>query len=276
MGPYSGELQTARTAAAAAAELINSYRQNLDFDIEYKGKNDLVTDADLEAEKTILGILSDAYPDDRFMAEESSQDQQMPEARTWLVDPVDGTINFAHGFPPYCVSIALWEGGEPAVGVVIEVNSGELFWAEKGEGAYLNDRQIRVSAISDPAGALIGTGFPYKDLGLMKNYLAFFEWLLHNTHGVRRAGSAAYDLGCIAAGRIDGFYEYSLSPWDLGAGVLLIQEAGGVLSDWEGGDEWLLGKRIVAGNRDIHRFLLEKLPDHFTEEQLQAVVSRNS
>lgn len=276
MGRYAKELQTAKEAATAAAEVIRGYRSNLDFDIAYKGKNDLVTDADLEAEKTILGILNDSFPDDRFMAEESSKEQQVPEKRTWLIDPVDGTINFAHGFPPFCVSIALWEGGEPAVGVVLEVHGNELFSAEAGEGAHLNDRQIRVSPVSEASGALIATGFPYKDLGLLENYLNLFEWLLHNTHGVRRAGSAAYDLGCIAAGRCDGFYEYALSPWDVGAGTLLIKEAGGVISDWEGGDRWLLGKRIIAGNPEIHAFLLDVLPDHFTDGQLKAVVNRES
>jgi len=270
MGQYANELQTAREAAVAAAAVIRGYRQKQTFDISYKGKNDLVTDADLESENTIIEILSDHFPDDRIMAEESAGEQQVPNERTWVVDPIDGTINFAHGFPPYCVSIGLWEEGEPAVGVVLEVNGGELFTAEAGEGAYLDGDRIHVSNISDPAAALIGTGFPYKNLDLMKNYLAFFEWLLHNTHGVRRAGSAAYDLGCLAAGRIDGFYEYALSPWDVAAGALLVKEAGGVLSDWEGGSDWFLGKRIIGGNPEIHEFLLEKLPNHFTDGQMKA------
>lgn len=276
MGRYSKELHTAKEAAGAAAEVIKSYVQNQDFNIELKGKNDLVTDADLEAEKTILGIIEGDFPDDRIMAEETAKELHQPEDRTWLIDPIDGTTNFAHGFPPYCVSIALWEGREPKAGVVLEVYGNELFSAEAGEGAYLNDRQIHVSGISDPSEALIATGFPYKDLTLMGNYLDFFEWLLHNTHGVRRAGSAAYDLACVAAGRFDGFYEYSLNPWDVGAGSLLIQEAGGVISDWEGGNDWLLGKRMIAGNPDIYTFLLDVLPDHFTEEELKAVVNLES
>lgn len=270
MTAYEKELETAKHAAYKAADIITSYSDKNDFGIDLKGKNDLVTDADLASEEKILEMITAAFPDDHILAEETEQGQSMPDTRTWLVDPIDGTTNFAHGFPTYCVSVAMWEGREPKVGVVLEVCRDELFTATAGGGAFLNGKPISVSGITDPADTLIGTGFPYRDLHLVKNYLKLFEYLMHETHGVRRPGSAAYDLCCTAAGRFDGFYEYSLNAWDVAAASLIIQEAGGVISDWEGGDQWLFGKRILAGNEEIHQFLLNAVEEHFTAEEREA------
>ncbi|MFH5831193.1 inositol monophosphatase family protein [Halalkalibaculum sp. DA384] len=270
MTDYSKELEIAKQAAQKGSEIIRNYTSNQNFNIELKGKNDLVTDADLETEKVILTHIRNVFPEDQIMAEESAGERRVPEARTWLVDPIDGTTNFAHGFPIYCVSVAMWEHGEPKVGVVLEVGRDQLFTAQKGRGARLNGSPIYISRITDPADSLIGTGFPYRDLHMVEHYLDLFEYLIHNTHGVRRPGSAAYDLCCVAAGYFDGFYEYSLNAWDVAAASLIIQEAGGEISDWEGDDNWLFGKRILAGNKVIHDFLLNAVEEHFTPEERKA------
>lgn len=269
MADYTKELEIAKKAANEAAEIISGFRDSHDFEINFKGKNDLVTDADLAAEKKILSIIREAFPDDRILAEESSNRQVLPEERTWLVDPIDGTTNFAHGFPVFCVSIALWHKQEARMGLILEVNKKEYFHAVKGEGAFLNNEPIHVSSIKDPQYSMIGTGFPYNDLSLLQNYLKIFEWLLHRTQGVRRPGAASYDLCCVAAGRFDGFYEYSLNPWDVGAAALLVQEAGGKVTDWDGGTNWLFGQRIVAGNPEIHEFLLKAIKEHFSEPEIR-------
>ncbi|MDX1673127.1 MAG: inositol monophosphatase family protein [Balneolaceae bacterium] len=269
MKDYSEELELARQIARDAAELVRNYTLDRNFDVEFKGKNDLVTDADLETENLILEKLSEAFPDDQILAEETSKNHILPEERTWMIDPIDGTTNFAHGFPVFCVSIALWEEQEAKIGVVLEVNKEELFHAVKGEGAYLNDRPISVSSVEDPQYAMIGTGFPYNDLSLIKNYVRFFEWLLYRTQGIRRPGAASYDLCCVAAGRFDGFYEYSLNPWDVGAASIIVREAGGVITDWMGGNNWLFGQRIVAGNSHIQQFLVDAIQEHFPKEELR-------
>src|SRR5699024_10483774 len=252
MSEYLSELSTAKKAAAEAAEVIRKYQRSNRFSVSFKGKNDLVTDADIKAEELILSIVKKNFPDDHILAEESSDLSELPDGRTWLIDPIDGTTNFAHGFPIYCVSIALWENGQPQMGLVLEVESNERYTALAGKGAYLNGEPIRVSGLDDPRHALIGTGFPYNDLSLADNYLAFFKMLMENTQGVRRPGAASYDLCCVASGRFDGFYEYSLSPWDVGAAALIVQEAGGIVTDWLGEDNWLFGERIIAGNPAVH------------------------
>ncbi|MDX1639529.1 MAG: inositol monophosphatase family protein [Balneolaceae bacterium] len=270
MSEYEEELSVAREAARKGSEVIKQYSAGKAYEVDLKGKNDLVTDADLETEKAILEVIRDAFPGDQIMAEESAGAKKVPEERTWLVDPIDGTTNFTHGFPIYCVSVAMWENRKPRVGVVLEVCREELYSAADGHGAYLNGSEITVSENYDPAETLIGTGFPYRDMSLLDNYMSMFEYLVHRTHGLRRPGSAAYDLCCVAAGRFDGFYEYSLNAWDVAAASLLIREAGGVVTDWEGGEDWLFGKRILGGNRKIHQFLLNAVEEHFTPEERKA------
>lgn len=269
MSDYTYELEIAKEAAGVAAEIIRDYQTDYNFEINFKGKNDLVTDADLKAEEKILEIIQETFPDDQVLAEESSEEHVLPVERTWLIDPIDGTTNFAHGFPVFCVSIALWEEQEAKVGLVLEVNRDECFRAVKGSGAYLDEKPIRISNIDEPQYAMIGTGFPYNDMSLVQNYLRIFEWLIHRTQGIRRPGAASYDLCCVAAGRFDGFYEYSLNPWDVGAASLIVQEAGGTVSDWKGGNNWLFGKRIIAGNPEIHTFLLKAIQEHFSENEIR-------
>lgn len=255
---YQEELNQALSAARNGAATIRTRREK-EFGMRYKGLNDLVTDVDVEVEKQIRAALQTAFPDDDWMGEESTAGERLPRGRVWIVDPIDGTTNFAYGFPVYCVSIALWDGQKPKVGVVIEVTRNEEFVGVSGEGAWLNGDPITVSDLQEPGTALIGTGFAYNDHEMLDAYIQLFHYLTLETQGIRRPGSAAFDLCCVASGRFQGFYEYALKPWDVAAAALIVQEAGGVVTDWTGGDRWLEGERIVAGNRDLHAWLLKQI-----------------
>lgn len=259
------DLEVALEAARAGGELIRSYRRK-SFDVRYKGRNDLVTEVDLAAEKEIFRVIRDHFPDDRLLGEESEGIESLSGERVWIVDPIDGTTNFAYGFPVYCVSVGLWDGEGPLAAAVLELNLDETYTAARGAGASLNGEPIRVSEIAEPSRALIGTGFPYNDYRLLDEYVTLFRRLMDDVQGLRRPGSAAYDLCCVAAGRFQGFYEYALKAWDVAAAALIIQEAGGVITDWNGGDEWLFGERIIAGNEPIHRFLLETIGREISAE----------
>jgi len=264
------DLDIALKAARAGVKTVNEYREKA-INIRQKGFHDLVTDADLAAEETILGILLDNFPEDKVLAEETADDDTLEDTRTWIVDPIDGTTNFAHGFPIYCVSVALWENREPKVAVVIEINRNEEFTAIKGEGSWLNGNKIAVSEKENHKHAFIATGFPYNDLTLIDPYLKLFRHLMHELQGIRRPGAASYDLCCVACGRFDGFYEYSLHAWDVAAAALIIQEAGGKVTNWEGGKDWLFGERLLAGNPSIHSYLLEQIESFFDSSQRQNI-----
>ncbi|MFD2532076.1 inositol monophosphatase family protein [Gracilimonas halophila] len=265
---YTKELEITKKAAIEASKIITEYAERTSFSIELKGKNDLITDADVASENKIIEILTEAFPEDAILAEESSQRTELPSGRVWIIDPIDGTTNFAHGFPAYCVSIALWDNKSPKVALVLEVAKQELFTALEGEGAYLNGKSIHVSGNNDPSASLIGTGFPYRDLHLVDDYLKLFKRLMEKTHGVRRPGTAAWDLCNVACGRFEGFYEYGLSAWDVAAGSLIIKEAGGVVTDWRGESDWLFGKRIIAGNEAVHAFLGKEIRQCFSQQDL--------
>lgn len=266
--PYHrDDLERAIQIARHAGSVIRRYDSNRDtLDINYKGRNDLVTEADVAVEQEIITRLTEACPQDHILAEESGGAASPPRDRTWIIDPIDGTTNFAHGFPMYCVSIALWQDCRPLVGVVYEVWSDELFAARAGYGAWLNGESIRVSGIKELGASLITTGFPYQDLSLVDEYLGLFRRLMTATHGVRRPGSAAYDLCLVAAGRCEGFYEYALNAWDVAAGALIVQEAGGVVTDWNDGEDWLFGKRLIAGNPSIRRHLQQLITQHISPQ----------
>lgn len=267
---YSKELEIAISAAQNAANIIESYtKQSRDQKFELKGTHDLVTQADVDSEKSIKKTISEVFPDDIFLAEESHNGASLTSHRTWIIDPIDGTTNFAHGVPFYAVSIALYIEYEPVVAVILGLPMKELFTAVKGEGAFLNGVNIRVSNTSNPKSSLIGTGFPYRDLSVLDDYLKVFEVLMHETHGVRRPGSASYDMAYVACGRYDGFYEYALAPWDVAAGALLIREAGGVVTDWSGTDNWLFGKRIIAANPGIHSYLNAVIRSEISKDLLK-------
>lgn len=259
MKKYVKEFEIAKKAAYEASEVIQNYQKKQSFNVDFKGRNDLVTNADVEAERTIIDCIKAQCADDEIVAEETQQKKVKPNGRTWFIDPIDGTTNFVHGFPLYCVSVGFWTDGEAKAGVVLEVNRDEFFWAVRGEGAFLNNNKIQVSTLKNSKNAMIGTGFPYNKKSFSGHYLDLFEYLLHNAQSVRRAGSAAYDLCCVAAGRFDGFYEHSLQPWDVGAAALIVQEAGGAVTDWQGGEDWLFGEHVVAGNNVVHKFLLDAI-----------------
>jgi myo-inositol-1(or 4)-monophosphatase len=266
----NNDLDIAKKAAHEGVRVIQEYKKG-GIKVKEKGFHDLVTDADIAAEKAILSVISESFPKDDILAEESADHDSMSENRTWIVDPIDGTTNFANDFPIYCVSVALWENRQPKVGVVIEVNRDEEFSAVAGEGAWLNGKKISVSGTSNPRNGFVATGFPYNDLSLVDPYLKLFRVLMEELQGIRRPGSASFDLCCTACGRFDGFYEYSLHIWDVAAAALIIREAGGVVTDWNGGDGWPFGQRMIAGNEHIHQYLLERIQEHIPEKSRENV-----
>jgi myo-inositol-1(or 4)-monophosphatase len=259
------DLTIALKAARAGVAKIKEY-DNKSLNTREKGHHDLITDADLATEKVILDILKDHFPEDDILAEETADKDSLTDNRTWIVDPIDGTTNFAHNFPVYCVSVALWERRQPKVAVVIEVNRNEEFTAVAGQGAFLNGKKISVSDTSNPRDGFVGTGFPYNDLSLVDPYLKLFRKLMEELQGIRRPGAATFDLCCVACGRFDGFFEYSLHAWDVAAAALIIREAGGVVTDWKGEEGWLFGQRMVAGNPDMHSHLLKRVKEYIPEE----------
>jgi myo-inositol-1(or 4)-monophosphatase len=251
-------LITAVKAARKAGAIIN--RASLDLDlirVTAKGRSDFVTEVDRAAEEAIIATLSHAYPQHGFLAEESGASHAAPAEYTWIIDPLDGTTNFIHGFPQYAVSIALRHRDQLTQAVVYDPTRNELFTATRGRGAFLNDRRIRVSRRAKLAEALIGTGFPFRQLQHLDEYVRMFKRITEETAGIRRPGAAALDLAYVAAGRLDGFWEFGLSPWDMAAGALLIVEAGGMISDFEGGENYLATSNVVSGSPKVFDALLK-------------------
>ena len=256
-------LNIAVKAARRAGSIINRASLNLDvLTVTSKSFNDFVSNADRAAEQAIIEVIKDAYPEHAILAEESGP--QGDSDYLWMIDPLDGTTNFVHGFPQYAVSIALSHKQTLTVAVVYDPGRNELFTATRGGGAFLNDRRLRVSKRIRLAEALIGTGFPFRQLKHLDSYLAMFRDVVKSTAGVRRAGAAALDLAYVAAGRLDGFWEIGLSPWDIAAGNLLIQEAGGLMGDLQGNDGYLESGNVVGGNPKIFAQLIKILAPHLT------------
>jgi myo-inositol-1(or 4)-monophosphatase len=226
--------------------------------IEQKsGFNNLVSYVDKESERRLVAELSNILPGSGFLAEEGTE-QMGSTGYRWIIDPLDGTTNFTHGFPPYAVSIGLSFEDEIVLGVVYEVHAGECFYSWKGAPVFCNEMEVKVAATGTLSQSLLATGFPYQHADKMDMHLSIFKELLYKTHGVRRPGSAATDLAYVACGRLDGFFEYNLSPWDVAAGGFLVQQAGGKVTDFSGGGGWLLGGQICCGNA-IHRDLLKTI-----------------
>ena len=249
-------LNIAVKAARRAASVINRASTQLDLlTVQSKSPNDFVTEVDRAAEQAIIEVLRDAFPGHGILAEESGESG--PESEyTWIIDPLDGTTNFIHGMPQYAVSIAQTKNGVLEHAVVYDPNTNEMFTASRGAGAFLNDRRIRVSRRTRLNEALIGTGFPFRQFDHVDAYLAMFKELTQKTAGIRRPGAASLDLAYVASGRFDGFWEMGLSPWDMAAGVLLIQEAGGLVSDLSGEANYLPTGNLVAGTPKIFGQLL--------------------
>ena len=250
-------LNIAIQAARNAAKIIVRYVDRLDsIEVNEKNRNDFVTQVDHLSEQEIIATLQKSYPSHAFLAEESGKITGN-EDFIWIIDPLDGTTNFIHGFPQFAISIALQQRGKLEVAVVYDPLRQELFTAARGEGAQLNHRKIRVSACKKLSDALIGTGFPFKKSDYFPLYLRTFEAVFPQTAGVRRAGAAALDLAYVAAGRLDGFWEMALKEWDMAAGILLIQEAGGLVGDFQDKDNYLENGNVIAGNPKIYKYLLE-------------------
>lgn len=245
------------------AKYIAEQRKTFSTDVvSDKGLNQLVSYVDIEAEKMLVAGLSKLLPEAGFITEENTSDVGR-QTYNWIIDPLDGTTNFIHNVPVYSVSVALAHGNDVLAGAVYEIGRDELFCAHKGGGAFCNGERISVSKEANLSKALMATGFPYYDFEQMHAYIEVLKHLMQKTHGLRRMGSAAVDLAYVACGRFEGFFEYGLNAWDVAAGVLLVQEAGGQVCDFQSGDDYLFGKSIIADNTSIHNGLLDIIQKEF-------------
>ena len=254
---HIGYLDSAIEAARIGGAVLDSYRKrSTPLSIGLKGLNDYVTEVDHASEKAIVDFITGRYPEHSIVAEES-EELTRDKRYQWYIDPLDGTTNFIHGVPTYAVSVALCVDGKPVVGAVYDPVHGEMFHAIAEGGAFLNKEKIAVSERESLKGSLISTGFPFRAQARLKEYLRSLETFILETAGVRRAGSAALDLCYTACGRYDGFWEMSLSSWDIAAGALIVREAGGVVTDFLGRDGYLKTGNVVTANRRIHSSMLE-------------------
>jgi myo-inositol-1(or 4)-monophosphatase len=232
--------------------ILSEQKKSNSLRVEEKGLHDFVTYVDKSSERKLVDGLENILPEAGFIAEEGTSVKK-GEKYNWIIDPLDGTTNFIHGLAPFAISIALMEDDEIIIGVVHELNLDECFYAWKGGNAYLNGNIIRVSEKKTIENSLIATGFPYYDYKRIKPFLETLEYFMQNSHGVRRLGSAATDLAYVACGRFEAFYEYSLSPWDVAAGALIVMQAGGKVSDFSSGNNYIFGKEIVACNNFVFK-----------------------
>lgn len=233
--------------ARETGHFVKQSRKENRPDVKTKGRNDFVTEIDKASEEKLVKALGRLLPEAGFIAEENTSDKE-GNTYNWIIDPIDGTTNFIHGLYPYAISIALQENDQIVAGVVYEIGMDECFYAWKGGPALLNGAEIKVSKTSSVADSLIATGFPYTNYSLINNFMETLDFFMKHSHGLRRLGSAAADLAYVACGRFDAFYEYNLKPWDVAAGAFIIQQAGGRVSDFKGGDNYLYGGEIVTAN----------------------------
>lgn len=236
--------------------ILNERKKLSAKNIETKGLNDFVTHVDKTSERKLVEALSNLLPEAGFITEEKTINK-VGKKYNWVIDPLDGTTNFIHGLPCFCISIALMEGKKVILGVVHELNFDECFYAWKGGPAFLNGEKINVSGTKTLSGSLMATGFPYTNYDRMEEYLDVFRYCMQHTHGLRRLGSAAADLAYLACGRFEGFYEYGLNPWDVAAGVFIVERAGGKTTDFKGGNNYIFGKELVTTNKRIHNEFME-------------------
>lgn len=254
-------LNIAIQAARNASRIILRYIDRLDsITVTEKSRNDLVTEVDRYSEEEIVSTIEKSYPDHSILAEESGLKKR--NKFCWVIDPIDGTTNYVHGIPHYAISIAMKNADKLEIAVIYDPIRDELFTASAGGGARLNNRRIRVSNVIKLESALIGTGFPFREMQNFDDYLKIFSTILPKAAGIRRAGSAALDLAYVASGRFDGFWESGLGEWDMAAGALIIKEAGGMVSDYKAGSDYLINGDIIAGNPKIFSALLELIKPH--------------
>lgn len=250
------------TIAVETGAFIRQERAKFTYDsVEFKSDSNLVSYVDKESEQQITTGLKKILPEAGFITEEETTAQGQKEY-TWIIDPLDGTTNFVHGIPNYCVSIGLMHEGKIVSGVVYEVANDECFYAWKDGGAYLNKNPIRVSNAKSFSDSVMATGFPYYEFEQLDEYLRILNQLMKDTQGLRRMGSAAADMAYVACGRYGGYFEYNLNSYDIAGGVILVQEAGGTVTDFKGGDDFLFGREMVSGG-DIHPLLLAVIQEHW-------------
>ena len=258
-------LNIAIRAARSAGNLIIRSLQHVEhLEVTTKGRNDFVSDVDRLAEQEIINTIKKAYPDHAILAEESGEAGE--NETVWVIDPLDGTANFLHGFPHYCVSIGIMVKGRIEHGVVYDPLRDELFTATRGAGAQLNDRRLRVTKQKSLENSLVATGFPFKYHQHFPAFSNMVSAIFPQVADLRRGGSAALDLAYVAAGRIDGYWEIGLQKWDLAAGILLVEEAGGVVTDFIGGNGYVEHGNIVAGSLGVQQAILDEIKPHLTEE----------
>ncbi|MBF0170062.1 MAG: inositol monophosphatase [Nitrospinae bacterium] len=250
---YAKERAVAEKAARVAGAIMREFTAK-GFEVRHKGAIDLVTEADVACEKAIVAIIRESFPDHAVVGEEGGASGDSPFK--WIIDPIDGTTNFAHGFPVYCASVGFEANGELAVGAVYDPTRDELFAATVGKGAMLNGAPIKVSEVGELEQALLATGFPYAIRTTNVTNIPQFERFAMRAQAIRRPGAAALDLCYVACGRLDGFWEYHLHPWDMAAGALLVKEAGGVVTDANGGAFNVWGREIVASNGALHEAMV--------------------
>ncbi len=247
-----------RAVRKAARGLVRDFGEVENLQVSVKGPADFVSTADLQAERTLKQELSKARPGYGFLAEEGGTEAGSDGQNRWIIDPLDGTTNFLHGIPHFCISVALERDGDLIAGMIYEPLRDEMFFAEKGSGAFVNHKRLRVSGRRALGDAVIATGIPFRERGDHPRYLTLLESVMGNTAGVRRFGAAALDLAYVAAGRFDGFFEFGLSAWDVAAGILIVREAGGFVTEIDGGKNMLTSGSILASN-DLLRMPLGKL-----------------
>ncbi len=257
--------QVRQIAERAGAFIEQEYHRFDPQDIEYKGLNNMVSYVDKTAEKMIVEGLRDILPEAGFIAEEGTGERNS-EGYNWIIDPLDGTTNFIHGIPCFCVSIALVHNESLQVGVIYDPILKECFHAVKGGKAYCNEHPIQVAKTEALATALVATGFPYHDFEKMPQYMEIVRQLMQKSHGLRRMGSAAIDLAYVACGRFDAFFEYNLHAWDVAAGVLLVECAGGRVTDFRNGADCVFGRELIAANPPVQKELQALIAHHFYQE----------
>ncbi|XXQ68583.1 inositol monophosphatase family protein [Neisseriaceae bacterium B1] len=263
MSTLNPALNTAFKAARRAGDMMIRAANNLPaIKVDSKAFNDFVSDVDRQSEAIIIDILQEAYPHHRILSEEAGVVGNERAEFEWIIDPLDGTTNFLHGHPQYAISIALLEKGVLKEALVYAPERNDLYTASRGQGALLNDRRIRVSNRIELNQCVIGTGFPVVDQSMLDQYLAILKEFIQKTAGARREGAAALDLCSLAAGRFDGFFEFNLKPWDIAAGALIVQEAGGIVTDMQGNSGWLESGDIVAANPKVLAQMLQIIGKH--------------
>lgn len=250
--------------AKNAGRFIRDAAANFTHDkIEHKGLNDLVSYVDKQAEQILVEGCRKILPEAGFITEEGTASKK-GDRYAWIIDPLDGTTNFIHGLPAYAVSIGLAENDVPIMGIVYEINRDEVFHAIKGDGAFCNEERISVSSVAQLDGSLLATGFPYYEFSKMEKYLKILNTFMQKTHGIRRVGSAAVDLAYTACGRFEGFFEYNLNAWDVAAGIVLVEEAGGIVSDFSNGKDFVFGRELIAGTPGVQQAMQKIIYDIWT------------